>query len=292
MVGDVDQLPSVGAGNVFSELIKSEIIPTTVLDKPFRQAEGDLIYINASKINQGKCDLEYGMDFEFIPAHGEKEISDICCKKYSEIVEKNAGNLDSVALLTPFRKKTKIGANEINLTIRDKVNLNSNKTIVNAGSISYMLGDKVMQLKNITEDGISLSNGDIGYVKALATGTENDAYVVVEYSEIGEKTYKTHDDFEMLDLAYASTVHKAQGSEVDYVIMPVSKIFKVLLKRNIIYTGISRAKKGVILVGDKVSLEAAIKDNTYANRNTILGVRIRQEVNKKEGQMAFDFDSI
>lgn len=279
LVGDVDQLPSVGAGNVFAELINSGVIPTTVLDVPFRQAEEDLIYKNANLINEGNTNLVYGENFKLIPANGEDEISEICCNLYGRIVDEYAGDLDRVSLLTPFRKRTKIGANEINLSIRDKVNNTGNLVSVTVGGTTFRQGDKVMQLKNISED-ISLSNGDVGYIKALSCGTANDSSIEVTFNGIGDKLYETREELEMLDLAYASTIHKSQGSEVDVVIMPMSLLFSVLLKRNLVYTGVSRAKAAVYIVGDEKALKKAILDNTYAKRNTLLSVRLKQEYNK------------
>lgn len=276
-VGDVDQLPSVGAGNVFAELINSGVIPTTVLDVPFRQAEQDLIYRNANLINDGITELVYGDNFRLIPAHGEDEISEICCRLYEQVVDEYAGDLDRVALLTPFRKSTKIGSNEMNLSIRDKVNHTMNMVSISVGSVSFRPGDKVMQLKNISDEDITLSNGDVGYIKELSAGTANDSRIEVSYNGVGDFTYETREDMEMLDLAYASTIHKAQGSEVDVVIMPMSKLFSVLLKRNLVYTGVSRAKVAVFIVGDEDALKDAIRDNTYARRNTLLAARLRKE---------------
>lgn len=281
-VGDVNQLPSVGAGNVFAELINSKVIPTTVLDVPFRQSEKDLIYQNAERINEGNTNLVFGDSFEFIEASTVDDIADACVKTYKKVVNERDGDLDAVWLLTPFRKRTSIGANEMNLALQDEVNTNPNLVTVNAGGTVFRMGDKVMQTKNITDEfDVSFSNGDIGYVKALATGDANDSYIDVKYEGVGTYRYESREEFEMLDLAYASTIHKAQGSEVDVVIMPMSKVFNTMLKRNLVYTGVSRAKKKVYIVGSMEAMQKAILDNTYNQRNTLLGWRLCQEAKSK-----------
>ncbi|WP_303000553.1 AAA family ATPase [uncultured Eubacterium sp.] len=285
LVGDKDQLSSVGAGNVFAELISSNVIPITILDAPFRQKENDLVFINAERINEGNTNIIEGVTFKFIDATSQEEIQNLCLKYYREQLIRNNNDLDSVFMLTPFRRKSLLGANELNKQLQSYSNTNDNKLLVKAYGKTFCKGDKVMQLKNIvTEDGLSLSNGDIGYIIGVSAGTENDSSVTVEFKDIGIKEYSGHDDFDMLELAYATTVHKAQGSEAKTVIMPISNIFNIMLKRNLVYTAVSRAKENIILIGNRNSLKNAILNNNYAVRNTLLCWRLQNEKNKYDAK--------
>jgi exodeoxyribonuclease V alpha subunit len=275
MVGDKDQLASVGAGDVFAQLISSNVIPTTVLDTPFRQDENDLVFINAEKINNGDTRLIEGITFKFIEASGEEEIRDKCLSIYKDSLVANNNNLDSIFLLSPFRRRSEIGSDQLNKYLQQSVNRNANSLVVNVYGKSFCKGDKVMHTKNITtDDGLTLSNGDIGYITEVSVGTENNSSVTVEYEGIGVKEYSGHEDFDMLELAYATTVHKSQGSEAETVIMPMSNIFSVMLKRNLVYTSVSRAKKTCIVIGSRSALNRAILNTNYEERNTLLGWRL------------------
>ena len=280
-VGDKDQLPSIGAGNVFAELIQSGIIPATVLDTPFRQNENDLIFINAERINNGNPNLIEGNTFKIIDASGETDIRDKCIDIYKYYLKRNHNDLDSIFLLSPFRKRTEIGSDRLNEALQKNINVNAGKSAVKAAGKRFCKGDKVMQMKNITtEDNLSLSNGDIGYVSELKYGMENDSSVTVKYEGVGRKEYSGHDDMEMLELAYATTVHKAQGSEALTVIIPMSNLFSVMLKKSIIYTAVSRAKGNVVIVGDRSALGKAILNNKTEQRNTLLRWQIQCEYQK------------
>jgi exodeoxyribonuclease V alpha subunit len=281
LVGDKDQLSSVGAGNVFAELISSNVIPITVLDTPFRQDENDLVFINAEKINNGDTNLLEGVTFKFIDGSGEEDIRDKCLYYYQNSLLENNNDLDSIFLLSPFRKKSEICSDQLNISLQNSINQNANNLGVNAYGKSFRKGDKVMQNKNITtEDGLALSNGDIGYVVSVCAGTNNDSSVTVEFEGIGTKEYSGHDDFDMLELAYATTVHKSQGSEAKTVIIPMSNMFSIMLKRNLVYTAVSRAKKNVIIIGNKNAFCKAILNNSYDTRNTLLAWRLQQERKK------------
>jgi exodeoxyribonuclease V alpha subunit len=189
--------------------------------------------------------------------------------------------LDSIFLLSPFRKKSEICSDQLNISLQNSINQNANNLGVNAYGKSFRKGDKVMQNKNITtEDGLALSNGDIGYVVSVCAGTNNDSSVTVEFEGIGTKEYSGHDDFDMLELAYATTVHKSQGSEAKTVIIPMSNMFSIMLKRNLVYTAVSRAKKNVIIIGNKNAFCKAILNNSYDTRNTLLAWRLQQERKK------------
>lgn len=294
-VGDKDQLASVGAGNVFAELIASNVIPTTVLDTPFRQDENDLVYINAEKINKGDTRLIEGNTFKIIDAVGENDIRDKCIEAYQYYLNRNHNDLDSIFLLSPFRRRTEIGSNRLNESLQKCINITDNKLVVNAYGKRFCKGDKVMQIKNITTDDFALSNGDIGYVSELSAGLNNDSSVTVEFDEVGIKEYSDRDDFDMLELAYATTVHKAQGSEAKTVIIPMSKIFSGMLQKSIIYTAVSRAKINVVIVGERDALNYAIRNMATKKRNTLFAWRLQREKYKREekkkdessGQLSF-----
>ena len=283
-VGDKDQLSSVGAGNVFSELISSKIIPTTILDTPFRQSENDLVFINAEKINKGDVNIVLGETFKFIECSGEDEIENQCLMQYQSLLKMNGNDLDSIFMLSPFKRKSKIGTEQLNKTLQNTINKSVNKLIVSAYGKSFKMGDKVMQMKNIeTDEGLALSNGDIGYIINVCVGTENDTSVTVKFDGIGIKEYSGRDDFDMLELAYASTIHKSQGSEAKTVIIPMSHIFKKMLKRNLIYTAVSRAKRNVIIIGSKQAFNEAVRNTNYDVRNTLFAWRLQME-NKRHSE--------
>ena len=290
-VGDKDQLQSVGAGNVFAELISSKVIPTTILDTPFRQSENDLVFINAEKINEGDVNIALGETFKFIECSGEENIRNQCLMQYQSSLKMNNGDLDSIFMLSPFRRKSEIGSEQLNKSLQTIINRNDNKLVVKAYGKTFQKGDKVMQTKNIqTDEGLALSNGDIGYVTNVCVGTENDTSVTVKFEGIGIKEYSGRDDFDMLELAYASTIHKSQGSEAATVIIPMSHIFKKMLKRNLIYTAVSRAKQNVIVIGSKQAFREAVINTNYDARNTLFAWRLQMEHKKhsvKFKQLAF-----
>ena len=281
-VGDVDQLPSVGPGNVFKEMIQSKIIPTTVLDVPFRQSEGDTIYKNAEKINAGDTNLEFDENFQMIEISDINKIQEECVEIYQEEF-KNMGEkkaLEQLWLLSPFRRTTVIGTNELNNRLRDVINPPGQAL---NGSVKMELNnfrnyDKVMNTINKDE----VSNGDMGQIISIHSsidGSEESSVVVDFGSSIGQVEYEKS-CLENLELAYASTIHKSQGSECDVIIIPMAQCFSVMLKRNLIYTAVSRAKKRVYIVGEKYSFLKGIQDNSYAQRNTLLAARIIKEAKK------------
>lgn len=270
-VGDVNQLPSVGAGNVLSELIKSNIIPTTILDKSFRFGDNN-IYENSERINSGIDHLELGKDFQLVEAKGADEIE----KKVLEIYVKELSRgktIDDISVLTPFRINTKIGSDNLNNTLSERVN--PNKPIKVLGK-EFRIGDKVMQTLNVQEK--CLSNGDIGYITNIYQGRNNDSYIDVKFDDIEDEIrYETSEEVSNLELAYATTIHKSQGGEYPIVIIPMSMIFSRMLKRNLLYTAVTRAKTKVYLVGERGAIKKAILDNTYSIRNTLLAWRLQNE---------------
>lgn len=263
-VGDIDQLPSVGAGNVFREMIESNLIPTTYLNTIYRQSEDSIIPINANKINIGQYDLNYGNDFLFIEAKDELEAVEKIKMVYQDELQKHG--LDAVQVLTPYRKKRVSSSEKLNLVLRDLIHLKDENQEIKIGSSTFRIGDKVMQTKN--REGIC--NGDIGTVTEI---NKQEMKIVVTFS-YGEKAEYHSDRIHLLELAYCTTVHKSQGSEYDVVIIPVLNSYGKMLQRNLYYTGITRSKLKVILIGQKTALYMAIQNNKIVQRNTMLGSKI------------------
>ena len=272
-VGDIDQLPSVGAGNVLSELIGCGLVPVTVLDTVFRQQNTSRIALNAHAMKKGDTKLLYGDDFQFIDVSDVAEAVQSIQEIYQRAVK--TYGLEQVQVLSPFRLKSDAGVKNLNQMLRELANPLINKTMeLSYGSTSFRFGDKVMQTKN-TE---VASNGDIGFIAKV--DKNNDDVLTVKFSDHRCKTY-TIDELNQLELAYATTIHKSQGSEYECVILPILSSFYVMLQRALIYTAITRAKKKVILVGQKKALFMAIHKNSSVKRYTWLGKRIQDAYKKK-----------
>ena len=268
LVGDVDQLQSVGAGDVFRELIDCGLIPVTVLDEIFRQKKGSLIARNAKKINRAQIDLEYGEDFQFVKCQTQEEAADLICRIFCEQVREHG--IEKVQILSPFRSDGLASVEQLNAAIREMVNpVKDNAADLKVGSHYFRVGDKVMQTKNNDK----ASNGDIGYIRKMERDKKNEMKVTVEFSGDRIAEYGL-EEMSHMELAYATTVHKAMGSEFDIVILPVLRSHYIMLNRNIVYTAITRAKEQVIPVGQKKTLIMAILKKTTGKRNTLLGERI------------------
>ncbi len=271
LIGDADQLPSVGPGAVLSEIIASEKIAVVRLDKVFRQNAGSRIATNAKLIRHGNLGLEYGNDFQFVDSGDISESAKIVAETYMREIAKYG--VDNVALLAPYRQKTETGVNALNEVIRDLVNPpHGSKPEVKSGKRLFRLGDKVMQIKNFED----INNGDIGYVKDINT-VYNSTSVQVDFGEGKVKWYES-DDLNMLDLGYASTIHKSQGSEYSSVIINLQCAHSIMLTRPLIYTAITRGKERVIIVGERRALCIAINRKDTEKRGTCLAVRIKNKL--------------
>lgn len=268
IVGDADQLPSVGAGNVFREMISSGRIPITTLDVVYRQSDTSSIALNAHSINKGILKMQYDEDFMFEQTATEQDAAQSIEKLYvSEIAEHGIQN---VQVLSPFRNRGDTCVNALNEEIRKLVNPHqANVPELKVGNRIYRLNDRVMQNKNKNE----ISNGDIGIITSVYDGDDNDSSVTITFSDHREVEYAP-EDLDIIELAYATTIHKSQGSEYHTVIIPMLRKFYIMLKRNLIYTAITRAKKKVVLVGEKQALFMAIRKNDTDKRNTMLADRI------------------
>ena len=278
LVGDVDQLPSVGAGNVLGDLIGSGNIPCFRLSHIFRQARESMIIVNAHRVNQG--DMPYlnlkNKDFFFIheedPEHAASLVVQLCRERLP-----NYGPFDpllDIQVLTPMRK-TAAGVDRLNLLLQEALNPAANNKIeASAKGIVYRLGDKVMQIRNNYQK--EVFNGDIGLITAI---DREEAELVVTFRDLLQPRPVVYDFTELdeLVLSYAVSVHKSQGSEYPVIVMPVLTQHYMLLQRNLLYTGITRARKLAVLVGSKKALAIAVRNNRAEERYSFLDGRLRLE---------------
>ena len=268
LVGDADQLPSVGPGAVLNELLACGQLPAVILDKVFRQSEGSLVAENAQRIRHGVTDLEFGDDFQFWPTAEETQSAQYLMWFYKREVDRYG--VDNVALLTPFRKKSKTGVYSLNAALHDTINpASQEKDEIETGQRILRVGDKVMQMKNRD----FASNGDIGYI--CTSKRDSDGILVeVDFGDDRVVAYEDAESLRQVELAYAATIHKSQGSEYDAVLINIQNMHGKMLNRALIYTAETRAKKQVIIVGDWEAVVRAIQTADTKRRNTMLAVRI------------------
>lgn len=269
LVGDSDQLPSVGPGAVLKEIIASGRVPVVRLDQVFRQKNGSRIAANAKLIRHGNLSLEYGPDFEFYDSTDMSVSAEIIESLYLQ--ETARCGIDNVVLLSPYRQKTETGANALNQRLQGKVNPPADgKMDAVHGQRRFRTGDKVMQIKNCED----INNGDVGYITSIS-GTPTESIVKIDFGD-GRVVDYENGDLDMLDLGYACTVHKSQGSEYKSVIINLQCAHSVMLVRPLIYTAITRAKEKVLIVGERRALCTAIRRIDTEQRGTKLAQRIRE----------------
>ncbi len=270
-VGDIDQLPSVGAGNVLRDIISSDCFPVVRLTRIFRQAQDSRIIMNAHKINKGKMpDISNGKDTDFFfierdePEAAAEEIVGLVCHR----LPKHYG-LDSrdIQVLTPMHRGV-VGAAKLNEMLQKAVNPNTES--ITRNGCCYRLQDKVMQIRNNYDKDVF--NGDIGTIVNI---NMEDRELIVNFD--GRQVAYDAADLDELVLAYATSIHKSQGSEYPIVIIPILMTHYVMLQRNLIYTGVTRAKKVLIIVGSKKALAMAVRNMNVQKRNTMLTDRIKQQ---------------
>ena len=271
LVGDIDQLPSVGAGNVLRDIIDSQQIPVVRLTRIFRQAQSSRIVMNAHAINAGHFpNIKNGLDtdFFFINQEDADEMVKLIIGLVRERLPKKYGYPPKeIQVLTPMQRGT-VGAGNLNIELQNA--LNPTGLSLTRGGYTFRQGDKVMQIRNNYDKNVF--NGDIGYITAVDT---NERTLTVTFdSRLVEYDITELDE---IVLAYAVTIHKSQGSEFPVVVMPVTMKHFVMLQRNLIYTGITRAKKICVLVGTTKALAYAIKQNTVSKRNTKLKERLNNK---------------
>lgn len=271
-VGDPDQIPSVGPGAVLAELIRSSVVPVTVLDTIFRQAETSRIIRNSASIREGCKKLDFGDDFQYIKAENDEDAVQKIEDEFMKAIA-NGVNLDDIEILTPRKDVVATGSENLNRILRDMVNgPSAEKREITAGSRSFREGDKVMQMKNRSDKGVN--NGDIGYIEKIFGG--DDPRAIIDFGS-GRKAEYRPMDFRHIKWAYSMTVHKSQGNEYDTVILCLMKSHYGggLLKRNLAYTGITRAKNRLIFVGQLQAMYMSIDNPDTERRNTLLADRIR-----------------
>ena len=272
LVGDVDQLPSVGPGNVLKDIINSGRIPVTRLQTVFRQGPGSLISLNASRINRGEFlellpDYEGNKDFYCIfreeAAEIEKEILGLCSRRLKK--RYNFDPVRDIQVLTPMRKGI-IGTEHLNSRLQET--LNPHKMPPDGRMRRLQVGDKVMQIRNNYDKDVF--NGDLGIVSSVDSKEDT-----VEVNFEGRKVLYESADLGEVVLAYAITVHKSQGSEFPCVIIPLHTTHYPLLQRNLIYTAVTRGKNLVVLVGSKKAINIAIHNDRVVKRYTMLKERLQ-----------------
>lgn len=270
LVGDIDQLPSVGAGNVLRDIIESGCVPVVRLTRIFRQAQSSRIVMSAHAINDGRFpDISNGKntDFFFIKNEDAESVATAIVDLVKNRLPKGYRMpLSKIQVLAPMQRGV-VGASNLNLILQEA--LNPTKEGLSRGGYSFRKGDRVMQIRNNYDK--EVFNGDLGYIESVnledRTLSVNFDNRLVEY-EVSE--------LDELSLAYATTIHKAQGSEYPIVVMPILMKHYVMLQRNLIYTGITRAKKVCVLIGSVRALAYAIHNLTVSNRNTRLKERLQQ----------------
>ena len=272
LVGDIDQLPSVGAGNVLRDIIDSERVPVIRLTRIFRQAQTSRIVMNAHAINKGNFpDISNGndTDFFFIKMEDpEKVASQIVNLVQNRLPKAYHQPLSNIQVLTPMQRGV-VGAANLNTILQNALN-NSNQSLSRSGYV-FKKGDRVMQIRNNYDKDVF--NGDIGVVSSI---NQEDRTLAVDFdSHIVEYEISELDE---LTLAYATTIHKSQGSEYPIVVMPVMMNHYVMLQRNLIYTGITRSKKVCVLIGQIKALAYAVHHQTVTDRNTLLKERIHGDI--------------
>lgn len=276
MVGDADQLPSVGPGEVLRQLIESRCILTIKLDLVYRQGKDSTIYLNAHKINQGETDLIYDDEFRLIKADSELQARDIMKNLYFRLVSQYG--YENVSLLTPRRRNSVIGSNDLNRSILSAIGVKGAAKI-HANGLDFHVGDRIME----TQNNEKANNGDIGTITAILPYKEDDRLrykAEIQLDGSDEVVTYTQEDMATLVHGYCITIHKSQGSEYSYVIIPVMESHKRMLKRNLLYTAVTRAKKGLILVGQPEMIEYAINSIDTGVRNTMLAEFMCREKQK------------
>ena len=263
LVGDVDQLPSVGAGQVLKDIISSKVISTVQLTEIFRQAATSNIITNAHRINHGILPnmqiTREESDFYFVEAeHGNDIINKIITMVKERIPKKfNLNPVQDIQLLCPMQRGG-AGARSLNIELQKVLNPNHTEGIVKFGQI-FAIGDKIMQTENNYDK--EVYNGDIGIIKAI---NEQDQEIIINF--YNRDVNYDYTDLDQITLAYATTIHKSQGSEYPAVIIPITMQSYMMLRRNLIYTAITRGKKLVVIIGQKKALAMAVKDTTSSHR--------------------------
>jgi exodeoxyribonuclease V alpha subunit len=265
LVGDVDQLPSVGPGQVLADVIGSDAVPVATLTEIFRQAAESKIITNAHKVNSGYMpDLDVPKsgktDFYFVEAHDPEN----AVTKIIEIVKNRLPKrfgfdpIQDVQVLCPMNRGG-IGARSLNVDLQKALNPPTDEIFVERFGYTYRVGDKVMQTDNDYDK--EVFNGDVGYVRHIDPNLQE---MVIEFD--GKPVEYQFGELDEIALAYAVSIHKSQGSEYPAVVIPMMMQHYMMLRRNLLYTGITRGRKMVVLVGQKQAIGMAVKGRVEGRR--------------------------
>ena len=269
LIGDVDQLPCIGAGNVLSDLIKSNKVPVVKLQKIFRQAASSKIITTAHAINHGEIPQlknEKDSDLFFMTNNDDESIVEtISDLVLNRLPHKYNIKPTEIQVLTPMKKGV-LGTKNLNDILQNIINKDG-KNEIKFGDTLYRENDKIMQIKNNYDKGVF--NGDSGFIQTI--NKELKTVTVIFRKQIIDYDFSELDE---LMLAYAVTVHKSQGSEYPIIVMPLTMAHYVMMKRNLIYTGITRAKSLCVLIGQKQTLYMGINNVDTTKRNTYLNEQL------------------
>ena len=268
MVGDVHQLPSVGPGLILNDLIESDLFTFCPLEKIYRQSENSYIPYLALEIkNKDLSDdfLSQKDDYNFLSVDG-KYIKDMI-KKICIMSKQKGLNEEDIQILAPMYKGEN-GIDNLNVILQELFNPKSpKKEEIRYGEVVYRENDKVLQLQNNPDNNVF--NGDIGYIRKIIPKTsKNKDMIIIDFE--GVKVEYTKEDLNQIKHAYAITIHKSQGSEFSHVILPITRNYYKMLYNKLIYTGVSRAKKSLVIIGERESFVMAVQNDYASSRKTML----------------------
>jgi exodeoxyribonuclease V alpha subunit len=273
-VGDENQLPSVGAGNVLGDMIESGVIPAVRLTHIYRQARESMIVVNAHRINEGEFPLGSPhappkADFFWVEKEDLRELQALIVRMVCERIPEAYGldPMSDVQVLTPMHKG-EVGTIALNSLLQERLNAEGRELV--RGQRAYRIGDRILQLRNNYDK--EVFNGDLGRILDFDT---KDEILKAEFD--GREVEYGFDELDEIGLAYAISVHKSQGSEYPAVVMPVVSQHYMLLQRNLIYTGLTRGRKLAVLMGSRRAMHMGLGNERGRQRHTSLAVRLAKE---------------